>query len=41
MTNNNDYPGRGFFIFLACLGIYSVISIIIDSIDVMFSIIFR
>lgn len=33
--NNHDTPGRGFGIFLACMGIYWVIDTIIDAIDLI------
>ena len=40
MTNDN-IPGRGFFIFLGCCGIYIVIDTIIETIDLVLNTIFR
>ena len=34
-NNQNDKPGRGFAIFLACMGIYWVINTIIDTIGLI------
>lgn len=34
-NNQNDIPGRGFAIFLACMGIYWVIDKVIDAVDLI------